>query len=136
MHSNPPGVRFQQEIYIQPLPIPLINRCSLPSKISFTGWRYFADYCEILLRSRKSGEILPFVSVKYRSKCHKISLKPSSKLSNKEQNSRISNPRLLGNTVAASKRRIAFIPIFILKCLNKELIILTDKNANCLRTAV
>ena len=49
-------------------------------------------------------EISPFVSAKYHSKCREISLELSSELSmkvrkNKERNSRISNPRLLDNTV-------------------------------------
>ena len=82
----------------------LINRCSLPSDISFAGWRHFADYREISLRSRKCGEISSFVSAKYRSKCREISLELWSELStkvreNKERNSRNSNPRLLDNTV-------------------------------------
>ena len=72
----------------------LINRCSLPSEISFTSWRHFADYQEISLPSQKCREISPFVSAKYRSKWHEISFELSSELStkvheNKEQNSRI-----------------------------------------------
>ena len=80
----------------------LINCCSLPSEISFTGWRH---YREILLWSRKCGEISPFVSAKYPSKYHEISHELSSELStkvreNKERNSQILNPRLLDNTVS------------------------------------
>ena len=61
----------------------LINRCSLPGEISFTGWPHFADYPEILFWSRKCGEISPFVLAKYHSKCREISLELSSELSTK-----------------------------------------------------
>ena len=77
---------------------------SLPSEISFTGWRHFADGREISLRSRNCDEISPFVSAKYRSKRREISLELSSELStkvreNKERNSRNSLRLLLHNTV-------------------------------------
>ena len=80
---------------------------SLPSEISFTGWRHFADGREISLRSRNCDEISPFVSAKYRSKRREISLELSSELStkvreNKERNSRNSLRLLLHNTVTAS----------------------------------
>ena len=77
---------------------------SLPSEISFTGWRHFADGREISFRSRNCDEISPFVSAKYRSKRREISLELSSELStkvreNKERNSRNSLRLLLHNTV-------------------------------------
>ena len=73
---------------------------SLPSEISFTGWRHFADGREISLRSRNCDEISPFVSAKYRSKRREISLELSTKVrKNKERNSRNSLRLLLHNTV-------------------------------------
>ena len=80
---------------------------SLPSEISFTGWRHFADGREISLRSRNCDEISPFVSAKYRSKRREISLELSSELltkvrENKERNLRNSLRLLLHNTVFIS----------------------------------
>ena len=85
----------------------VINCHSLPSEISFTGWRHFADGREISLRSRKCDEISPFVSAKYRCKRREISLELSSELltkvcENKERNSRNSLRLLLHNTVFCS----------------------------------
>ena len=87
----------------------VINCHSLPSEISFTGGRHFADGREISLRSRNCDEISPFVSAKYRSKRREISLELSSELStkvreNKERNSRNSLRLLLHNTVGSDTK--------------------------------